>query len=657
MEKPTESNVLATERRPSPVKKDAEEAHAPRPLSAGLGAKVVVAAGRSFKWGLQHPRWVAVAAGLGAVATLWSCCSGGSKSGNVTFTVKHAPLSITVPEQGSIKAVDSQEVKCEVQSGRDPLRIIRIVKEGYQVIEADIREKKVLVELDSSEVKRQIVDQDIKCEQADAALSDAQGNYDIQENQNKSDIKAAEQKARFTRMDFDKFLGATITQGIIDQLGIEKPLLGNGSEEKAVESGAPATQVPNVTGTNASQPVTSGTQTPEKDKTPGQGTAERMLPPAPIDFSRYAKIELLGDGEAKQKLRKQLDDLQVAKKDEQKAITQLAGTRRLQEKDFVTKTELEKDDIDRQSAALKVQSAETSRDLFIKYEFQKTAEEVLSKYDEAIRELARSHKAAISKLAQVKGKLNSAKAQFGIESRKRDKLLDQLSKCTILATKQGLVVYGDGHSSPFRREEEIKEGSTVREQQTLITIPDMSKMCVSVKIHESYIKKVKTGQKARVVADAFPDSPLEGEVTSVGVLPDSEGSFFSSENKVYLTIVTIKDAHDWLKPGMTAKVEVMVNYLPDVTVVPVQTVFPWNGKQACYIAGRGKPERRMVEIGEFNDEFIEIKSGLKVGEQVVLRPDSQGAQEEAGKEQENASEKKPQTASATPTSPPGLKAR
>jgi hypothetical protein len=48
-------------------------------------------------------------------------------------------------------------------------------------------------------------------------------------------------------------------------------------------------------------------------------------------------------------------------------------------------------------------------------------------------------------------------------------------------------------------------------------------------------------------------------------------------------------------------------------------VSPDNGKQICYVAGTFKPERREVEIGDFNDEFIQIKHGLKEGERVLLR--------------------------------------
>jgi multidrug efflux pump subunit AcrA (membrane-fusion protein) len=144
-------------------------------------------------------------------------------------------------------------------------------------------------------------------------------------------------------------------------------------------------------------------------------------------------------------------------------------------------------------------------------------------------------------------------------------------------------------------------------------------MSAKVKIHESYIKKVKKGQKARVTVDAFPDQVLDGEVTNVGVLPDSQNRWMNPDLKVYKTTVTVNGTYDWLKPGMSAKVEIQVDHLPEVVYVPIQAVSPSDGKQVCYVVNGGAPERREVEVGQFNDEFIEIKSGLQEGEKVLLR--------------------------------------
>jgi len=170
----------------------------------------------------------------------------------------------------------------------------------------------------------------------------------------------------------------------------------------------------------------------------------------------------------------------------------------------------------------------------------------------------------------------------------------------------------------------------VRERQAIITIPDMTRMSVNVKIHETYIKKIQKGQKARITVDAFADKTLTGEVTKVGVLPDSQNRWMNPDLKVYAVTVAIDGTHEWIKPGMSSKVEIMVTKLEDVVQIPVQAVTLNEGKQVCYVLGGFKPERREVEVGEFTDEFIEVKRGLKEGEVVLLRAPGGGESETGG---------------------------
>jgi hypothetical protein len=365
---------------------------------------------------------------------------------------------------------------------------------------------------------------------------------------------------------------------------------------------------------------------------PGAWTAATNFvpPPAPseprkpssINFAQYANIDVLGDGEAKQKIRKFQDDLQVTQKEMGQAEATLDGTKRLFAKQFVTRTDLQRDEIAFENMRLKVKTAETARDLFLKYEFLKTSEETLSKYAEAVREMERARKAAIAKLAQADARLRSSAAQYNVQVRQRADLEQQIERCTIRAQKPGLVIYGRaGDDTAFvGGEERIREGATVRERQTILTIPDMTHMGVRVKIHETYIKKIIIGQQARITVDAFPDLILDGQVTKVGVLPDSQNRWMNPDLKVYLTTVSVNGTSDWLKPGMSTKVEILVAELEDVVYVPLQSVVPENGQYVCYLAGKGVPERRAVEVGQFNNEFIEIKSGLAEDDVVLLNP-------------------------------------
>jgi len=628
----------------------------------------------------RQPRWRLITALiiLAAAGVFLFRGGGGSTAKIPTFAARRGPLEITVLEGGSLQALESQEIKCEVRVGYQGTKILKIVEEGYLVTDDDVKTNKVLVELDGSDLQKQIVQQEIQYQSAVANLTDSQQGYEIQVNQNQSDIKAAEQKARFARMDFDKFLGDSVTTELIARLGLDKLLALAGTNN--VEKTAPAEEVslgqkrppsgpvgdkPPVipaVATNASTfppkviPVVA--QSAPRSTTVAGGSDEAVEPvadepPAPVtlDFSKYASIDALGDGEAKQKLRKFEDDLQVAQKELGQATATIEGTRRLFEKGFVTRTDLQRDEIAFENSRLKVQTAETARDLFLKYEFPKSAEESLSKYAEAVREFDKARRVAVSRLAQARAKLKSAQGQHEVQLRQKKDLNEQLEKCTLRAQKSGLVVYGGNRDDMmyYGGEERIREGAAVRERQAIITIPDTTRMSVNVKIHESYIKKVRKSLKARITVDAFPEEVLTGEVTKVGVLPDSQNRWMNPDMKVYLTTIAVDGTHEWVKPGMSAKVEILVKNLGDVLYVPVQAISPSNGKQVCYVAHGFKQERREVEVGEFNDEFIEVKSGLKEGELVLLRQPGSSEKEDVSREKsprENEPEK-----SAPPAAP------
>ncbi|MCL5097676.1 MAG: efflux RND transporter periplasmic adaptor subunit [Candidatus Omnitrophica bacterium] len=632
---------------------------------------------------LKQPGWKLGLAGAAVILLLFFLFHASSTSDNgTTFTVRRGPLQIKVLEGGSVEALEAQEIRSQIK-GYQGTKILSIVEEGYLVTDEDIKKGKVLVELDSSDLRQRITTQDIQFQSTLSALIEAQQAYDIQLNQNVSDIKAAEQKARFARMDLEKHLGDKNTQEIIDQLGLYEIPFTNGFDltEAELETGSPATNAtaalnpPGAAPVNPAPPPGNPARDGRgRDPDPPRGelagnSGRSNGPPAAagntgpaqlaesthrsqafhlesvgqtnlpsnaairpggnpslpatnaplIDYTIYAKSDKLGDGAAKQQLRKLEDDVLLSTQELSQAQIRLSGTERLYASNFVTKTELDSDNLSVKRAEVKLAAAQTAFDLYIKYEFCKTTEEFVSKYDEALRSLERARKEAISKLAQARARLKAAEGRYRIEMDQREELATQLSNCVIRAQRPGLVVYGEGRGRGFMfNEEQIREGATVRERQPIITIPDMSKMAVRVSIHESHIKKVKKGQKATVQVDAFPDEKLNGEVTKVGVLPDSQNRWMNPDMKVYVTTISVEGMRDWLKPGMSAKVEIRVKELPDVVYVPIQAVMPFNGKQVCFVANGGTSERREVEIGEFNDEFIEVKNGLSTGEKVFL---------------------------------------
>ena len=567
------------------------------------------------------------------LAGLWRWGRGSldSREESAFFDVRKGPLDITVLEGGSIQALESQEAKCEVRVGYQGTKILKIVEEGYLVSDQDVTNGKVLVELDSSEIQKQVVQQEMTWESAAAALIEAQQGYEIQMNQNQSDVKAAEQKARFARLDFDKMMGTEVSQKLIDQLDLQKVL----------SAPPPATNTPPA----SANPTAIGSQSgaslrPATTQASGQSVAASVSRPEFVNFAPFARLEALGDGEAKQKLRKLMDDYQVAQKELEQSSSTVEGTKRLFAGGFVTKNDMQRDELAYENSRLKVQTASTARDLYLQYDLIKTGEETLSKYLEALRELDRARKASVSKLAQAEAKRRSAEAQYNVQTRQRKELAEQSEKCFIRAKKPGLVVYGGGDDGNYwGNEGRVREGATVRERQTIITIPDLSRMTMKVSIHESYIKKIKKDQKVKIAVDAFPEKSLTGVVYKVAVLPDSQNRWLNPDLKVYQTTIYVDGTQDWLKPGMTAKAQIMVARFENVSYIPVQAVVPTDGKQTALVKTASGVETRELEVGEFNDEFIEIKKGLVPGEKVQLKRSSKSQAGESGPSEKTPAEK------------------
>jgi RND family efflux transporter MFP subunit len=220
-------------------------------------------------------------------------------------------------------------------------------------------------------------------------------------------------------------------------------------------------------------------------------------------------------------------------------------------------------------------------------------------------------------------------ATYELEKDKEAKLVKQIENCRLIAPGDGLVVYANdpsrmgGSSQP-----QVEEGAAVRERQKIFSLPDISKMRVNTKVHESMVNMVKVGLPSRIRVDSFADHQLTGTVQEVAPLPDPN-SFFSSDIKVYTTRVSIDQGLPGLRPGMSAQVEILVTELDNVLSVPVQAVLEYGNKDHIAVrTPKGEYERRVVNLGISNDRLIEVKDGLKTGDIIALNPTSLMSEEE-----------------------------
>ena len=166
----------------------------------------------------------------------------------------------------------------------------------------------------------------------------------------------------------------------------------------------------------------------------------------------------------------------------------------------------------------------------------------------------------------------------------------------------------------------LEEGMMVRQRQELIRLPDVSKMLAEIKIEEARVSQVRAGLTAYIELKNVPHRRFKGTVRRVAFLPDSQALWLNPDLKVFATDVLVDEDLPILKPGVSANVEVIITNLTKVLSVPIQTVVRFNGESVCFIKKGMRVTPVPVTTGWFNDAFVEITSGLKEGDLVLLAP-------------------------------------
>ncbi len=564
---------------------------------------------------------------------------GTSNDLSTTFAAVRGDLKISVLEGGTLRALESQKVRSEV---RGHPKILSIVDEGYRVTAEVVEKGLLLVELDRENLEREQVDDQLAY-QADASnLSRVEMEIEIHTLERDSQMKQAQLRKKFDHMDFEKYMGVEASNEILDELDLERLILSGEASgsysagldlpdsdleeiEEVEEEDPSASEVPRLAGTylgaQAGVEMSLDDSSGEVPEEPADLVVETVMSQIPeVDFQQYASPDKLGDGEASQKLLEFDDRVSMAKRKLKLDETELEGTRRLFARDFVNRNQLETEEMQVENSRLAAKAAETARDLFLRYEFPKEAEKRLADYEESLRHYVRKNKETISRLVGMETRLNWAKKDVARRRKELDEANRQLKKTVLVAKREGLVVYGGVDKHQWGGDH-IKEGAAIRQWQTILTIPDMNTMTVLVKIHESDISSIEKGQTTYILIEGYPDRPLAGVVDKVSPLANSQDREMNPDLKVYDVTIRIDGFHDWLKPGKTAETEIQINALSDVLYIPIVAIQSEGAKRFCYVANGGRtPERRVVETGEFNDQFIIVTSGLKEGERVHLRP-------------------------------------
>jgi multidrug efflux pump subunit AcrA (membrane-fusion protein) len=245
------------------------------------------------------------------------------------------------------------------------------------------------------------------------------------------------------------------------------------------------------------------------------------------------------------------------------------------------------------------------------YESKAVQRQARLELDQAKRSLER----AIRNLEQQKRKhekyINRYNEKIKKYERRKGLYLKLQSELNITSPADGMIVYGWSYDGP------IRAGSRVGPWSPLIaTLPDLSTLMSEIKVKEINIAKIALGNKVRISIDAFPDKIFTGIIVKIANIGQEIPGEYQNGFKVE---VKLDPYHEDLLPGMTTTNTIITGTWEDAVMVHKKAVFGNDSVKYVFKHSGLSTEKQEVVTGGENEEFFRIISGLKEGDEVVIK--------------------------------------
>jgi membrane fusion protein (multidrug efflux system) len=173
----------------------------------------------------------------------------------------------------------------------------------------------------------------------------------------------------------------------------------------------------------------------------------------------------------------------------------------------------------------------------------------------------------------------------------------ELSYTTVTAPISGVVA-----------SRSIKTGNFVQINTPIIRIVDQSRLEATLNVPERELSTLKAGLPIALAVDALPGKVFQGTVDRIAPVVDSGSGTFR--------VVGSFASDGVLQPGMFGRIRIDYDQRADALVVPRIALLD-DGDPAVFAVRAGKASRVPVKVGYVDGEWIEVREGLKAGEQVV----------------------------------------
>ncbi len=157
----------------------------------------------------------------------------------------------------------------------------------------------------------------------------------------------------------------------------------------------------------------------------------------------------------------------------------------------------------------------------------------------------------------------------------------------------------------------VSVGDTVQVGQPLFVVADLSSVWADLSLNETQLSQVTPGASVVLVTQAYPKRRFAGKLLSLGAAVDET-------TRTVAARAMVQNPEGLLKPGMFAQAEIAVGSREEVLAVPATAVLQLEGKPTVFKVEDGKFHPEVIEVGPRHGDFVEVKAGLAVGDEIAV---------------------------------------
>ncbi len=188
---------------------------------------------------------------------------------------------------------------------------------------------------------------------------------------------------------------------------------------------------------------------------------------------------------------------------------------------------------------------------------------------------------------------------------------EQLTKTKILAPFDCTVL-----TRPVSVGQAVSGSGGFNSGTEVMTIANLNDMIISAHINQADVTRLKVKQEVEIEIDSVPGLKMKGVIERI-----APQATVKSNLKGFDARIVIRDIDPRVRPGMTANLSIPIISEKNVLAVPIAAVFTEKGERFAYVkTGEDMYERRSIQIGVSDLNYVEVTDGLEAGEVIALEP-------------------------------------